>query len=246
MKKTPPSKIGETSEGMNVTTDVPKLQAAKLIEEINALRGTSSSQEKEQTQNSIRNWTGLILGFFTLGSAVVGLWVQSCSYLSQRSMESELKINADLIGLVNQLNDGNTTSKQKEDAVILLSFYGEKISTILINELNVDPNETKAADPELLIKALAIIAADKKEKDAKEKIRLLLLAEADKVFAQDITDKKQAMMNFVNALCTLCTCDQVMGKLDTLLRIKVNPHVSDGGLYIDMKEKIEKCSCQEK
>lgn len=211
----PPDPLEALKDKLTTAMDKTFLEKAKLIEEIKEIADRNLLNKKELRQNTIKNWTALILGFVTLIGGAVTLFIQIDSFLEQRRKALEFTINNELLELVNMLN--SKVPGTKENAALLMANYKMDAVGLLVQQLNIPLNADSAyPSPDIVIKSLDLISR-KGETERKFVIESLKTESASIFAKQDNITNVDALNNFITALCYFKTSSPPADSLEFLL-----------------------------
>lgn len=182
-----------------IMAEKEELEKKKLQAEIDEIelriesdQGKIDSERKNALKDNIRRWTALVMGFITIISGIVAIWINSSTFLAQKKKEYEFNINREMIILVQQLSSGK--KYERDNAAILLSAFEKDAVPILLNNLD------RRDSPEATIESLKLIS---EKEGVTNEVLDPLIKRAEEVFDREYRKSDveyTSIINYVKAL----------------------------------------------
>lgn len=103
-------------------------------------------EQKDASKEHLRSWAAIIISFVTIATGAITIGQKAYTFLSQNAQTQRIKINQDMIKLVDELRTGDEGAR--ENAAMLLSAYGMEVVPVLLKNLE------SYSNPEPLIESL--------------------------------------------------------------------------------------------
>jgi hypothetical protein len=133
-------------------------------------------ERKDASKEHIRSWAAIIISFVAIATGAITIGEKAYTFLSQNAQTQKIKINQDMINLVDQLRSPDEA--KRDNAAMLLSAYEMEAVPVLLRNLQ------SSSDPEPLIASLKEIK--KKLGDKNKDFQTALIKKATDAFKDNL------------------------------------------------------------